>query len=102
MRWPWRRRIGRTGGTESRSGDAAGSPAAGDALLARALAWAPGAAAGAPVAKAVEDVTARLVAEDLPRNAWLDGGVWAWAAYRGTATAALRAHRLSLIGDEAP
>jgi hypothetical protein len=76
------------------------APAGGDELLARALVYAASVALRAPVARAVEDVTGRLVAEDLPRNAWLDGGVWAWAAYRGAAAAALRAHQVSLLGDE--
>jgi hypothetical protein len=94
LRWPWRRRT--------RFAPPAAAPiCADDALLRRALERAPQAAA-APLARAVEDVTARLVAEDLPRNAWLDGGVWAWGAYRGTAAAALRAYQVALAGDEAP
>jgi hypothetical protein len=48
----------------------------------------------------VESVADALQAESLPRDAWLDVGVWGRPLYRSAARRALWLQAVSLTGDE--
>jgi hypothetical protein len=48
-----------------------------------------------------ESVADRLQAEELPRYAWLDVGIWGRPVFRSAAEIALRLKAVSVSGDEA-